>query len=41
MHPVIEALSAVSVLALDGRAVPVPDLWRERTAVLVWLRHYG
>ncbi len=41
MHPVIEALSTVSVLALDGRAVPVPELWRERTGVIIWLRHYG
>lgn len=41
MHPAIEALSTLSVTALDGRIVPMPELWQERTAVVVWLRHYG
>ena len=30
-----------SVLDLDGREVELRDLYRERPAVLVWLRHYG
>ena len=25
----------------DGREVRLGDLWDERPAVLVWLRHYG
>jgi hypothetical protein len=25
----------------DGEEVRLGDLWRERPAVLVWLRHYG
>lgn len=25
----------------DGRAVRLGDLWSERPAALVWLRHYG
>jgi hypothetical protein len=25
----------------DGQPVRLGDLWRERPAVLVWLRHYG
>jgi hypothetical protein len=29
------------VLDGDGREVALADLWRDRPAVLVWLRHYG
>ena len=25
----------------DGNAVRLGDLWQDRTAALVWLRHYG
>jgi hypothetical protein len=25
----------------EGRDVRLGDLWRDATAVLVWLRHYG
>jgi hypothetical protein len=25
----------------DGQDVRLGDLWRERPAALVWLRHYG
>jgi prostamide/prostaglandin F2alpha synthase len=25
----------------DGRDVRLGDLWKDRPAVLVWLRHYG
>jgi hypothetical protein len=35
-----EAASA-EVEGLDGRKVPLATLWRERTVVLVFLRHFG
>jgi hypothetical protein len=35
-----EAASA-EVEDLDGRKVPLATLWRERTVVLVFLRHFG
>jgi hypothetical protein len=25
----------------DGRAVRLGDLWKDRPAALIWLRHYG
>jgi hypothetical protein len=34
-------LGQVSVLDLDGNEVKLGELWRDRPAVLVWLRHYG
>jgi hypothetical protein len=34
-------LGRLTVLDLDGRAVPLGDLWKDQPAVLVWLRHYG
>ena len=34
-------LAALPVLDLDGRSLALGDLWRERAAVLVFLRHYG
>ena len=36
-HP----LSDVTVLDLEGRPVRVGDLWKERRAVLVFVRHFG
>ena len=38
---VATALSALTVLDLDGNPVPVGSLWHDRTRVLIWLRHYG
>jgi prostamide/prostaglandin F2alpha synthase len=35
------ALGAVTVKDVDGQEVRLGDLWRERPAVLVFLRHYG
>ena len=35
------ALAGVAVLDPQGQAVRLGDLWRERAAVLVFLRHYG
>ena len=34
-------LAPLKVLAADGTAVEVGSLWRDRTAVLVFLRHFG
>jgi hypothetical protein len=34
-------LAALPVLDLDGRSLALGDLWRERVAVIVFLRHYG
>ena len=35
------ALAEVTVLDLQGRPVPLGELWREQTAVLLWVRHFG
>ncbi len=35
------ALSEAPVLDLDGRAVPLSSLWRDRTVVLAFVRHFG
>jgi hypothetical protein len=34
-------LGRVPVLDLNGDEVELGELWRDRPAVLVWLRHYG
>lgn len=34
-------LASLTVLDLDGRSLPLGELWRDRTAVVVFLRHYG
>jgi hypothetical protein len=34
-------LAELTVRDSDGAEVRLGDLWRERPAVLVWLRHYG
>ncbi len=39
--PTADALSDIVLPDDDGRDVPLRDLWRSSTAVLVWLRHYG
>ncbi len=36
-----DALAGIVLPDQDGREVRLGDLWRERPAVLVWLRHYG
>lgn len=36
-----EELGRSRVLDADGREVTLAQLWRDRPAVLVWLRHYG
>jgi hypothetical protein len=34
-------LAEVSVKDVEGRDVRLGDLWRDKPAVLVFLRHYG
>ena len=34
-------LAELTVKDLDGNDVRLGDVWSERPAVLVWLRHYG
>jgi hypothetical protein len=36
-----DALEDVVLPDFEGRDVRLRDLWRDTTAVLVWLRHYG
>jgi len=40
--PVVpDAIAAATVLDLEGRAVPLGELWRERPVVLAFVRHFG
>ena len=41
LDPRVAALADLVLRDHDGHAVRVGDLWADRTAVLVWLRHYG
>ena len=36
-----DALADIVLPDHDGREVRIGDLWRDRPAALVWLRHYG
>jgi hypothetical protein len=36
-----DELGELMLVDLDGNDVRMGDVWRERPAVLVWLRHYG
>jgi hypothetical protein len=36
-----DALAAIALPDPDGNEVRLGDLWAERPAALVWLRHYG
>lgn len=38
---VADDLADIVLCDHDGRDVRLGDLWRDTTAVLVWLRHYG
>jgi len=40
-EPALEALGDVLVTDSAGGRVPLADLWRERPAVLVFIRHFG
>lgn len=35
------SLEAVVVFDLDGNAVKICDLWRDRKAVIAFARHFG
>jgi hypothetical protein len=41
MNELTARLAPLTVLDLDGAAVPLGSLWAERGVVFVWLRHYG
>jgi hypothetical protein len=36
-----DALADIELLDHDGNPVRLGDLWTDRPAALVWLRHYG
>jgi hypothetical protein len=36
-----DELGEITLLDEDGNDVRLGDLWADRPAVLVWLRHYG
>ena len=36
-----DALAEIVLLDHDGHEVRLGELWNERPAALVWLRHYG
>jgi hypothetical protein len=36
-----DALADITLPDQEGREVRLGDLWRDRPAALVWLRHYG
>jgi hypothetical protein len=36
-----DALADITLPDQDGHETRLGDLWRDRPAVLVWLRHYG
>jgi hypothetical protein len=36
-----DALAGIVLLDEDGDEVRLGEIWSERPAVLVWLRHYG
>jgi hypothetical protein len=35
------SIDSVTVLDLDGRAVPLASLWGDRPIVLAFIRHFG
>jgi len=36
-----ERLSGLTLESAGGPTVPLRDLWREKTAVIAWVRHFG
>ena len=36
-----KALAEIVLPDHDGHDVALSDLWRDRPAALIWLRHYG
>jgi len=41
VHDRVAALADIVLRVHRGVDVRLGDLWADRTAVLVWLRHYG
>jgi len=41
MDPIGDATGSLLVRDLDGQEHELRELWRERTAVLVFVRHFG
>jgi hypothetical protein len=37
----MESLQDIDLLDETGAEVPLGDLWRDRTAILVFVRHFG
>jgi hypothetical protein len=37
----VQGLGEISLPDHDGHTVRLGELWQDRPAVLVWLRHYG
>ena len=40
-EPVPAAFAQARVVDLDGATHPLADAWRDRPAVLIFLRHFG
>jgi hypothetical protein len=36
-----DELAAATVVDTDGKSHAMGDLWRERPALLLWVRHFG
>jgi hypothetical protein len=41
MDPIAQALADIEVVDLDGRPHKMRELWAERGALLVFVRHFG
>jgi hypothetical protein len=41
MERIDARVASATVLDLEGQPHPLGTLWRERTAVLVFVRHFG
>ncbi len=41
MRDAVTVLAEIVLRDHEDRPVRLGDLWSDRTAVLVWLRHYG
>ena len=37
----VEAAKGLEVLGTDGQAIEISTLWRDRPAVLAFVRHFG
>lgn len=39
--PLSKSLEGVTIYKSDGTPVPVLSLWKDKKAVVAWVRHYG